>query len=408
MIRLSRPVSSEVNMSRSKLAVLTVVGALGLAACGSADGGTSGSGPIKIGVVAPLTGFLSPLGTGDKAAIEQEVARINADGGVLGRDLEVTIKDDKSDVPQSVTEFNQLAADRSYTAILSSAFVSASTAAGASAESNKIPTIALGPVSAFADGSNPYAFTGVAIPEVYAQAMVDYMVDQDYDTIAVGYTGDDIYGEVGNEATVEAAEEAGIDVVLDESYDQTSTDFTPLVSKVKEADPDAFLVWGAGPAPVIITKQFADSGIPLLMTGAQASQLYVEPAGAEAEGVTMTSSIAVPGRELPAGPLKDLVDGFTEPWLESEDAYPPQFAFDGATAVQLIVAAIEEAGSADREDVRDALESLDVLTPTGRFTFAEDDHAGLDTDAVAIVEVRDGDLKATPYSLERFETDLPE
>jgi branched-chain amino acid transport system substrate-binding protein len=394
-------------MSRSRLAALTVAGALGLAACGSADGGTDGSGPIKIGVVVPLTGPYAPLGLGDKAAIEQTVEEINDAGGVLGRDLEVTIKDDKSDVPQSVTEYNQLAADRSYTAILSSSFVSASTAIGPSAETNKIPTISLGPVSAFADGSNPYAFTGVAIPEVYAQAMVDYIADQGYESIAVGYTGKDVYGEVGNDATVAAAEEAGIEVVLDESFDQTATDFSPLVSKVKAADPDAFLVWGAGPAPVIITKQFADSGIPLLMTGAQASQLYVEPAGAEAEGVTMTSSIAVPGRELPSGPLKDLVDGFAEPWLASEDAYPPQFAFDGATGIQLLAAAMEEAGSADREEVRDALEGLDVLTPTGRFAFAEDDHAGLGTDAVAIVEVQDGDFKATEYSLARFKTALP-
>jgi branched-chain amino acid transport system substrate-binding protein len=400
-------------MFNRRLAVPTVAGAftlaLSLAACGSADeAGTDSSGPIKIGVVAPLTGPFSPLGSGDKAAIEQEVKAINAAGGVLGRDLEVTIKDDKTDVPQSVTEFNQLAADKSYTAILSSAFVSASTASGPSAESNKIPTISLGPVSAFADGSNPYAFTGVAIPEVYAQAMVDYIVDQGYTSLAIGYTGKDVYGEVGQKATVAAAGEAGIDIVVNESFDPSATDFTPLITKVKEAKPDAFLVWGAGPPPVIITKQFAGSGIPLLMTGAEASQLYIEPSGEAAEGVTMTSSIAVPGRELPAGPLKDVIDAFTGPWLEAQNSYPPQFAFDGATGIQLLAAAIEKAGSADREKVRDALESLDVLTPTGRFAFSEDDHAGLDTDAVAIVVVQGGDLKATPYSLARFETDLPE
>jgi len=394
-------------MFSTRVAALIVVGALSLAACGSAQGETDGTGPIKIGMVVPLTGFLSPLGAGDKAAVEQEVKAINEAGGILGRQLEVTIKDDKSDVPQSVTEYNQLAADKDYAAILSSSFVSASTAVGPSAETNKIPTVALGPVSAFADGSNPYAFTSVAIPEVYAQAMVDYVAAEGYQTLAVGYSGDDIYGELGNGATVAAAEAAGIDVVVDEPYDQTSTDFSPLITKVKAADPDAFLVWGAGPAPVIITKQFADSGIPLLMTGAQASQLYVEPAGAAAEGVTMTSSIAVPGRELPAGPLHDLVAAFADPWQASQDAYPPQFAFDGATAVQLIKAAIEAAGSTDREAIRDALESLDVLTPTGRFTFSGDDHAGLDTDAVAIVQVQDGDLKATPYSLERFTTNLP-
>jgi branched-chain amino acid transport system substrate-binding protein len=395
-------------MFSTRVAALTVVGALSLAACGSAEGGTDSTGPIKIGMVVPLTGFLSPLGAGDKAAVEQEVKAINDAGGILGRQLEVTIKDDKSDVPQSVTEYNQLAADRDYTAILSSSFVSASTAIGPSAETSKIPTIALGPVSAFADGSNPYAFTSVAIPEVYAQAMVDYVAAEGYHTLAIGYSGDDIYGELGNGATVAAAEAAGIDVVVDEPYDQTSTDFSPLITKVKAADPDAFLVWGAGPAPVIITKQFADSGIPLLMTGAQASQLYVEPAGSSAEGVVMTSSIAVPGRELPAGPLKKLVDGFAQPWLATQKTYPPQFAFDGATGLQLLKAAIEKAGSADREKVRDALESLDVLTPTGRFSFSTEDHAGLDTDAVAIVEVKSGDFAATAYARTRFATNLPE
>lgn len=392
------------------LTALLAAGLLSLtAACGNGSAEASGSGPVKIGVVAPLTGPFAPLGIGDKAAIEQEVARINAAGGVLGRTLEVTIKDDKTDVPQSVTEFNKLAADQSYTAILSSANVAASTAAGPSMESNRIPTIALGPVSAFKDGSNKYAFTCVAIPELYAEALVDYMVAEGMTKIAVAYTGQDPYGSVGNEATVAAAEAAGIDVVLDEEIDVAGTDFTPVISKVKAAKPDAFVVWVAGPASVIITKQFAGSGIPLLMTGAEASNLYVEPAGQEGEGVTMTSNIAVPGRELPAGPLKDAVDAFANPWLEANDGvYPPQFAFDGATGLQLLVAAIEKAGSTDRDEVRDALESLDLLTPTGRFKFSPTDHGGIGKDAIAIVEVKDGDLKATPYSLEQFTTTLPE
>ena len=395
-------------MFSTRLAALTVAGTLALAACSSAQGGTSSaSGPIRIGVVVPLTGPFAPLGIGDKAAIQQEVKEINDAGGVLGRDLEVTIKDDKTDVPQSVTEYNQLAADRSYSAILSSSNVSASTAIGPSAESNKIPTIALGPVSDFKDGDNAYAFTCVAIPELYAEAMVDYLKAEGIGSLAIGHSAEDPYGQIGNDATVEAAKAAGIDVVVDEPLDLSATDFTPVITKVKAAKPDAFLVWAAGPAAVIITKQFAGSGIPLLMTGAQASNLYVEPAGAEAEGVVTTSSIAVPGRELPSGALKDAVDAFADPWLKANDVYPPQFAFDGATAVQLIVAAIEKAGSADREKVRDALESLDLLTPTGRFQFSSTDHGGIGKDAIAIVHVQDGELKATPYSLEQWKTDLP-
>jgi len=393
------------------LLTLVVTGGLSLAltGCGSPASGGDDSGPIKIGMVVPLTGPYAPLGLGDKAAAEQEVATINKAGGIDGREVELVVKDDKTDVPQSVTEFNQMATDQSYTAILSSSNVSASTAVGPSAETNKIPIIALSPVSAFADGSNPWAFTGVATPEVYGRAIVDYFVAEGITSIAIAYSGTDVYGETGDKATEAAAEEAGVDVVLDESYDPEATDFSAVVKKVKDAAPDGFLVWGAGPAPVIITKQFAGTGIPLFMTGAQASNLYIEPAGAEAEGVTMTSSIAVPGRELPDGPLKDLVGAFANPWQKANDgAWPPQFAFDGVTAIQLLKAAIEKAGSSDRQEVRDALESLDVLTPTGRFTFSADDHAGIGTDAISVVEVKNADLVATDYTIDRFGTDLPE
>ena len=397
-------------MTKKPLTVLAAVALLATtAACGSTSSATSDSGPVKIGMVVPLTGPFAPLGIGDKAAVEQEVARINADGGVLGRKLEVTIKDDKTDVPQSVTDFNQLAADKSYTAILSSSNVSASTAAGPSMQSNRIPTIALGPVSAFKDGKNKYAFTSVAIPELYGEALVDYLKAQGLTKVAVAYTGKDPYGSVGNKATVDAAKQAGIEVVLDKEIDVAGTDFTPVISQVKAAKPDAFVVWVAGPASVIITKQFAGSGIPLVMTGAEASNLYVGPAGQEGEGVTMTSSIAVPGRELPSGPLKDAVDAFANPWLKAnKGVYPPQFAFDGATGIQLLVAAIEKAKSTDREKVRDALETLDLLTPTGRFQFSPTDHGGIGKDAIAIVQVKGGELKATPYSLDRFKTDLPD
>jgi branched-chain amino acid transport system substrate-binding protein len=397
-------------MSSRTVIVVALAGSLALAACGSGGGDTASSdtGPIKIGMVAPLTGPFSPLGLGDKAAAEQEVKKINAAGGINGRTVELTVKDDKTEVPQSVSLYNQFAADKTYSAVLSSANVSASTAIGPSAISTKTPTLTLGPVSAFADGSNPYAFTIPATPEVYAKKMIEYFSEQGFKTLSIGYSGKDVYGATGNEATKAAAQEAGIEVVLDEPMDPAATDFTPLITKVKDAKAEAFLLWAAGPAPVIITKQLQGTGIKLYGTGAMASNLYIEPAGEAAEGVVMSSSIAVPGSELPAGPLKTLVDDFATPWQAANNGvYPPQFAFDGVTGIQLLKAAIEKAGSTDREAIRDALETLDVLTPTGRFTYTKTNHSGLTADAVAVVEVAGGKLQATDFSLKQFATALP-
>lgn len=397
-------------MGSRTVTALVLAGGLALAGCGDAasSGGSSTEGPIKIGMVTPLTGPYSPLGLGDKAAAEQEVKRINDAGGILGRQVELTVLDDKTDVTQSVTHYNKLAADKSFSAVLSSANVSASTAIGPSAISTKTPTLALGPVSAFADGSNSYAFTVPATPAVYAQKMAEYFAASGVKTLAIGYNGKDVYGKTGNEATLAALEKAGITVLLDEPFDPAGTDFTPLITKVKNAHADGFLVWAAGPAPVIITKQLQGTGIKLYGTGANASSLYSQPAGAAAEGVVMSSSVAVAGAEVPDGPLKTEIDSFAQPWLQANDnVYPPQFAFDGVTGVRLLKAAIEKADSTDREAIRDALESLDVLTPIGRFTYSKTNHTGLTANAIAMVEVRNGAFVATDFTKQQFSTDLP-
>lgn len=397
-------------MGSRMITALALVGGLTLAGCGGSGSGSGGTQakPIKIGMVTPLTGIYSPLGTGDKAAAEQEVKKINDAGGILGRKIELTVVDDKTEVPQSVSAYNKFANDKSYSAVLSSANVSASTAIGPSAISTRTPTLTLGPVSAFADGSNPYAFTVPATPAVYAQKMAEYFAASGIKTLSIGYNGKDVYGKTGDEATLAALEKVGIKVLLNEPFDPTGTDFTPLINKVKTAKADGFVVWAAGPAPVIITKQLQGSGIKLYATGANASHLYTQPAGQAGEGVVMSASIAVAGAELPAGPLKTEIDSFAQPWLTaSKGIYPPQFAFDGVTGIRLIKAAIEKAESADREGIRNALETLDVLTPIGRFTYTKTDHAGLAPDAIAIVEVKGGKLVATEFTKKQFTTNLP-
>jgi len=396
-------------MRSTRLMALGVAAALGLAACGS--GGSSASddsGPITIGMVAPLTGPFAPLGNGDKAAAVQEVAAINKAGGIDGRKVKLIVVDDKSDVPQSVTEYGKMAVNKDISLILSSANVSASTAIGPTAKTRKVPTLTLGPVAAFVDGSNPYAFTIPASPKAYAEQLVDYFVDQGVKTLSIAYSGKDPYGQKGNDGTKAAAKAAGIDVVMDEPLDLAATDFTPLVTKAKKADADAFVVWAAGPAPVILAKQLQGSGVKMIGTGANASNLFTEPAGDAAEGMVMASSIAVPGKDLPDGPLKSLIDAFADPWQKTNKGiFPPQFAFDGVTGIQIAKAAIEKAGSSDREDIRNALEGLDVLTPTGRFHYTKTDHSGLDKTAVAIVEVKNGAFTATDFSRKQFETELP-
>src|SRR3954453_3028888 len=66
-------------------------------AAGSTTSTTATSGTITLGAVLPLTGDNATLGADQSRGIELAVADINANGGVLGKKLAVTIEDSQGD-----------------------------------------------------------------------------------------------------------------------------------------------------------------------------------------------------------------------------------------------------------------------------------------------------------------------
>jgi len=117
--------------------------------------------------------------------------------------------------------------------------------------------------------------------------------------------------------------------------------------------------------------------MPLVMSHAEGTPLYTQPAGAAAEGVIVAASLAVIGPRLPDSKQKDVVLKMAQPFQQKNGIYPPQFAFDGYGAVQLIAAAIKQAGNANPQDIQRALNNLTLLTPEGEYRYTPQDHAGL-------------------------------
>src|SRR5688500_16300627 len=93
-------------------AALTTVMATSLAACGGDDGGGGGGGgsddAIVIGTSLPLTGEFSQPGSAAEQGYKVWQEMVNADGGLLGRDVELVIKDDASNQNTIVTDYNAL------------------------------------------------------------------------------------------------------------------------------------------------------------------------------------------------------------------------------------------------------------------------------------------------------------
>ena len=97
-------------MERRSLAAVSSTAALMLvlASCGGGDGEGESDDPIVVGSTLSLTGAFAATGAIHKIAGEQFVDRLNADGGLLGRQVEWTVLDDESDQAKVSPLYEQL------------------------------------------------------------------------------------------------------------------------------------------------------------------------------------------------------------------------------------------------------------------------------------------------------------
>ncbi|GAA4468734.1 ABC transporter substrate-binding protein [Phytohabitans houttuyneae] len=379
------------------LATLTLATTLATA-CGDDSGSAGGDGPIRVGQIVSLTGNYSALGTENKKSVELAVERINGAGGVLGRKIELTVLDDKSQPDQSVLAFNQLK-ERS-DAIIGSPFSNSALATIPLVDREQIPYLSLTPADEQVNPVHPYVFVVPATSATYAERMLQYYKATGITKVAVAYDTRSSYAVAGFKGMRDKAGGYGVNLVATEEFQTTATEFGAVYAHVRTSGAQALTVWATGPPAVAFTKGYATAGldIPLMLTGAQASKLFLDPAGAAAEGVTVSSSIGVVGPHLPAGKQREAVDELTTAFTQKYGYAPPQFAQDGYSAVKLLVAAVEAAGGTERTEVRAALEGLRLLTPNGTYAYSATDHSGLKPDFISINTVTGGAFVPTEWA----------
>jgi branched-chain amino acid transport system substrate-binding protein len=370
------------------------------AACGddSEGGGGSSSEPIKVGQIVSLTGNYSPLGSENKKSVELAVEQINAKGGVLGRKIELVVKDDKSQPDQSVLAFNELKGEVS--AVIGSPFSNSALATIPQVDREKIPYLSLTPADEQVDPVHPYVFVVPATSATYAERTLQYFKATGLTKVAVAYDTKSSYAVAGFKGMQSKSASFGVTLVATEEFQTTTTEFSAVINKTRSSGAQALMVWATGAPAVAFTKQYATAGlgIPLMLTGAQASKLFLDPAGAAAEGIFLSSSIGVVGKDLPDGPQKDSINELATTFQTKYGYPPPQFAQDGYSGVKLLAAAFEKAKGTDKEKVRAALEGLTLLTPNGTYKYSASDHSGLKADFISINKVTGGAIVPTDWA----------
>lgn len=368
-------------------------------ACGNDASEGGGSGTLKIGAILSLTGNYAPLGSEDKKAVELAVQQINSSGGLLGRQIELLVRDDKSQPEQSVLSFNELKGG-DVAAVIGSPFSNSALATIPQVDRAKLPYISLTPADEQVNPIHPYVYVVPATAATYADRILQYYQAQGLTRIAVAHDSRSSYANAGTNGMKSKASQYGITLVADEEFQTTTTEFSAVLNHVKASGAQALTVWSTGAPAVAFAKQYATAGLglPLMFTGSQASTLWLKPTGPAAEGVFVASSIAVVGDALPAGPQKTAIEELSQPFLAQYGYPPPQFAADGYTGVKLLAAAVTKANSTDPEKIRAAFDGLTLLTPNGNYTYSGTDHAGLTADYISINVVKGGQFVATDWA----------
>lgn len=344
-----------------RTAVFAVAVAVGLAACGG-----GGPEPVRIGVAGPITGPQAKNGEDLQDGTTIAIEEWNARGGVLGRKIEIVVRDDQKDPKQAVVAAGQLIAQG--VAGVVGHFNSGCTIP-ASENYNNAGIVSITPASTNEDVTDrklPLVFRVCGRDDEQAPAAANYMADVMKAKRVAVFNDKTAYGK-GLADNVEKGLKGRCEVVLSEGFDSAERNFRPYIAKLKDANADVWYFGGIyeQAAPFLIQARQAGITAPMMSgDGVHGyKEDFLDKVGAGAEG-TLTTFLNTEG----APGYAAFVDLYRKRYAGKE---PGPYAMYSYTAASVILRGIEAAGSTEGAKIAAAIRAGTFDTPIGQAKFDE-------------------------------------
>jgi ABC-type branched-subunit amino acid transport system substrate-binding protein len=347
-------------------AVLT----LALTACGGSVGADSGAGggeddALTIGLLAPVTGPVASEGEAMKMGFELALEEINANGGVLGQEIEVHFLDDKADPAIAAQSANRLISENEVDYLFGTITGDTSLSVGQVATEAQIPfsTAEMGTGGICTDYVWPFGETD---PMILTE-LVPYMLEQHGTNVAL--VGSDYnFPRNFNALARELVEEAGGTVVAEEYSPLGTSDWQPVIGKLTGASPDWTLSAVVGGDAVSFVRQADQFGLLANseLTGISLIQDYYPAMGGVTDGRELVTRYS---DALPGEANEQFVAAFREAY--DWDAPIPGVAANAYEGLKFVAAAVEAAGSTEPEAVLEALAETTTEGIFGETSFAD-------------------------------------
>ncbi|MEO8124862.1 MAG: amino acid ABC transporter substrate-binding protein, partial [Burkholderiales bacterium] len=358
--------------------------------------GTALAQEVLLGASVQLTGPLANTGRYYRDAYEFAIDKINAAGGVkvggVPHKLALKLYDNQSDVSLSVRQYTQLVSQDKANLLLGPFASNFAIADSAVAEKYQVPMVQGGGASdqIFARKFK-YIFGTLAPASNYFGSTIDMMrsLQPPPKTVALLFA-DDAFDVSVADGTRGKLKAAGFDVVMDERYSSNASDFSSLLSQIKSRNVDVVLVAGHETEILNFVRQAKSLAVaPKLysFTVGVPSADFRKALGKDADyAFGMTAW-------LPSPALKDRWFGDAAQFAKDYKAkygYDPDYhAASGASDVETLVQAIEDAGSIEPKKVRDALANVNFESLYGPIKFSADGQIDLPQ---IVIQVQDGQV----------------
>jgi len=349
-----------------------VVGGLVLALVGAACGGNGDAGddtPIKIGIIADLTGPFTTYGTSLSRSAQLAIKEINEAGGIDGRQVEVIVEDIQTDVAATVDKARKLVQSDDVDLVMGPIGSDANDAAYQEVVQNGGKLLFY--TETYEGGKcDELYFSFGAVPAQQIRPLIP-ILQAEYGTNAMLFGADYVWPRRSFEIAKPIIEEGGGAVVSELYLPLVAEDFSELVQEVRDTQPDYIFslypaVWGAA------LKALDDAG---LMDTAGVGTIFLgDPDYVGIADLAEGSYTALP--------FFTVADGAgVQPFLE---AYAAEFGAGqipsggegvGAyNAVWLYKQAVEQAGTTDPAAVAEAMVGQTYDGPTGQVEMMPSHH----------------------------------
>lgn len=342
-----------------------VVAAIGLAA-GMMISSAANADTIKIAVAGPYTGALTQYGDMVKEGVDTAVETINANGGVLGSQIETVIIDDACEPKQGPVVANRVVNDEIHYVV--GHVCSGATIAATPVYNNEgivmVTPSATSP--AVTDGKNyETIFRTIGRDDQQGPAAAAFIINNIKPKAVAVLHDKQSYGQGIAQAVKDDLEKAGVKVVLFEGINAGDTDYSAVITKLKSEGADFVYFGGYHPEMGLLLRQGAEQGLDATFMG---------PEGVGNPDINAIAGKAVEGMlvTLPADFTSNPDNAAVVKAFEDKGRNPSgAFQLTAYSAVEAIAAGLEGAGKDDPIAVAEWLHANSVDTPIGEISWNE-------------------------------------